>query len=126
MTIELVLNDSMLSRHEVVKAQVGEVVILSNGMVGTVVNIFEKRMGDESQTLRIGPTSLVETNLRMANAGLVLLTVSSLRSRGEGLKKRGTLSWHDDGSWWKSCDGDCQTNHVSLYCPIQTDLPSTT
>ena len=86
-----------MSRHKVVEAQVGEVVVLGNGMVGTVVDVFKKRIGDEGRTLRVSLTGTVKTNMRPVNAGLVLLTPSSLRSRGERLEERRTLSWHDDG-----------------------------
>ena len=95
-TIELMLSNSTLSRHEVVQPQIGKVVVLGNGVVGTVVHVFEERIGDEGRTMRVGLPGTVEADSRPVDTSLVLLTTSSLRGRGERLEKRRTLSWHDD------------------------------
>ena len=64
-------------------------------MVGLIVDVFKERIRDEHQPSRVSPASTIETNMRPVDTSLVLLATGGLRCRGEGLEKRGMLSWHD-------------------------------
>ena len=117
-TIEMMWSDPKLGWYRVVKTDSSKVIIPNHAMVGTVADVFDKRIRDVQRTSRKHTACKVVSDGRVLDVKLVLIVTSSLQRGRERFDQRGMKSWHDDGGWWKSSDGDCWVDDLSLDCPI--------